>query len=385
MITIISGVPGSGKTSKVIEMIMEELQAGRKIFTVGIPELLLNVQKGGDPHTWQNGSWLQIDSYQPDITKLKGIESQWFPRGCPQQCPYLSTCPKIGLVRPDAGALIVLDEAHQFFPQRASGKVPPPYIEALNVHRHQGLDFWVLTQRPSFLDPFIRGLSSRHLHIAPNPFSFNGSRNLYEWAEYQETVNRSSKLLAKKTSYKPSPAVFPLYKSATLHTKLNHSMPTIMRVFIIILLIFFAVAGYAIYRTKTRINDLNNLSATASSASSLQPVKTLNQPLTTSATVPNSSPYILNSPQKIFVSACISSSSKCVCYTKNGMQVYLGDLACRAAAHHPTEDFDYAKNEYDSSTVTSISSSSALPLNPVASIPNLSDPPLPVSPSKFSK
>ncbi|MDP2805581.1 MAG: zonular occludens toxin domain-containing protein, partial [Gallionellaceae bacterium] len=135
MITIISGTPGSGKTALIVDMMMEELKKGRKIFTIGIPKLLLNVYEGGDSHTWQDGTWLQIDRYDPAMTKAKGIKSTWMPRGCPDSCEFLSTCPRLGQEKPDAGSLIIIDESHTDFPQRASGKTPPPYVEALTVHR----------------------------------------------------------------------------------------------------------------------------------------------------------------------------------------------------------------------------------------------------------
>jgi zona occludens toxin (predicted ATPase) len=262
MITIFSGVPGSGKTALIVDMIMDEVRAGRKVFTIGIPKLLLDVQSGGDPHKWHDGSWLKIDQFNPDLTKKKGIESQWFPRGCPTSCEFLGTCPRVGSLNkdlvPDSGSLIVIDESHVYFPQRASGKAPPPYVEALNVHRHQGLDIWFISQRPSFLDPFVRGLSSRHIHLGLNAFSFTGKRIKYEWAEYQETLNRTSKLMASKSDYKPSAAVFPLYASSTVHTKLDQRMPTILKMFILAVLVFITLVGLAVSRVNARVESIKN-------------------------------------------------------------------------------------------------------------------------------
>jgi Zonular occludens toxin (Zot) len=353
MITIISGTPGSGKTALIVDMIMIELREGRKVFTYGIPKLLLNVLQAGDPKTWQEGGWLQIDRYDPVTTKLKGISSTWMPRGCPSACPYLSTCPKIGVERPDSGSLIIVDEAHTEFPQRSSGSKIPPYIDALSVHRHQGLDFWFISQRPSFLDPFIRGLCSRHLHISLNAFSFNSSRNLYEWTEYQETVNRTSKLLSSKRSYKPSPAVFPLYHSATLHTKLEQKMPTILKTFIVSILVLLLIVGFLVHRASERIKQLNTVtpSLSISSASSV--------PLTPAfsadtggqrsgqtvggANAPVHDPWSPPAPVAN-ISACISNDTKCSCYTKNGVPVLLLDDECRRYAKQPSERFDFNHN-----------------------------------------
>lgn len=344
MITIISGTPGSGKTALVVDMMMDELKKGRKIFTIGIPKLLLNVNEGGDSHTWQEGSWLEIDKYDPGLTKTKGIKSTWFPRGCSESCPFLSTCPRFSHETPDAGALIVIDEAHTDFPQRAAGKIPPDYVQALTVHRHQGLDFWFLTQRPSFLDPFIRGLSSRHIHLALNAFSFTGQRSRYEWAEYQETVNRTSKMLASKSDYKPSPAVFPLYASATIHTKLDQKMPTIMKAFIFFILVLVLVSGYAVYRVKVRVDSAhpvsNGLVAGMLPADVERAAQRSGAGGSAAVVSPfDSLPSILSTP---LVSSCLASEKKCQCYTDRGLKVSLTDAECRDSASYPNERFRFS-------------------------------------------
>lgn len=357
MITIISGVPGTGKTSLVVEMMMAELKAGRKIFTIGIPRLLLSVFEGGDPHTWQDGTWLQIDKFDPVLTKNSGIKSQWFPRACPVKCDYLASCKQYGLVTPpDAGSLIIIDEAHAYFPQRSSGKAPPPYIEAMNVHRHQGLDFWILTQRPSFLDPFVRGLCSRHIHLSLNAFSMFGKRVKYEWAEYQETVNRSSKLLASKSDYRPSPAVFPLYASATVHTKLDHRMPTILKMFFLALLVLLFFVGLVVSRVKGRVELIKE--AQANNEAVLKPVPVpapvpvrqiaLPVPvMPASAVMPVSAvlafPDSFSSrPQPQQISACVASSYRCQCYDFHGVKIKLSYEECRQSALAPTDKFRFS-------------------------------------------
>lgn len=352
MITIISGVPGTGKTSLIVEMMMEELKAGRQIFTIGIPKLLLNVKEGGDPHTWQDGDWLKIDRFNPELTKNKGIKSQWFPRDCPTSCEYTATCKQYGLnTPPDAGSLVIIDEAHAYFPQRASGKAPPPYIEAMNVHRHQGLDFWILTQRPSFLDPFIRGLCSRHVHLSLNAFSMFGKRVKYEWAEYQETVNRTSKLLASKSDYKPSPAVFPLYASATVHTKLDHRMPTILKMFLLAIVVLVFVVGVAISRVKSRMQVIKEAQANQEAVfkpekkvvpevpASRQAVPVVHEEIAHSVDVSRSSIQMVKAPKLIQISACVASEKSCQCYSYHGVKVSLPDVECRESARAPTEKF----------------------------------------------
>lgn len=363
MISIISGTPGSGKTALLVEMMMEELKKGRKIFTYGIPKLLLPVHEAGDVHTWQDGTWLQIDRYDPVMTKARGINSTWFPRGCPVGCEFLSTCPRVGALNPiytpDAGALLIIDESHTEFPQRASGKAPPPYVEALTVHRHQGLDIWFVSQRPSFLDPFVRGLSSRHIHLSLNPFSFTGSRNKYEWSEYQETVNRASKMLASKSDYKPSPAVFPLYQSASIHTKLDQRMPTIMKVFIFMICIVCFMAFLAVSRVQSHIKDIkkSEISTAESMPKKIASSKSLevaadaggahsDTAAAVGTFVPIPPPVVAAAPQ---ISSCISSETRCQCYSDKGIRVEMSEADCRLNVRYTTEKYkrdDYQKPDF---------------------------------------
>lgn len=349
MITIISGTPGSGKTALIVDMMMDELKRGRKIFTIGIPKLLLNVHEGGDSHEWQEGTWLKIDKYDPALTKAKGIKSTWFPRGCSESCQFLSTCPRYSHDSPDAGALIIIDESHTDFPQRSSGKAPPAYVEALTVHRHQGLDFWFVTQRPSFLDPFIRGLSSRHIHISLNPFSFVGNRNRYEWSEYQETVNRTSKLLAAKSDYKPSPAVFPLYASASLHTKLDQRMPTIMKAFLFVIVLILLAVGFGAWRVKARMDAINHplplasgqIVQTAPSAGGQRSGHTDGGAAASSVVAASAVDAVAVVQPDLMISACLASEKTCQCYTDRGIKLPLPESVCRESAKSPNTRFKF--------------------------------------------
>lgn len=333
MITIISGVPGSGKTGLVVDMIMDELKTGRKVYTSGIPDLLLNVHKAGNIQEWEQGTWLQIDHYNPKLTKQKDMETKWMPRDCPSSCEFLSTCGSLRTKRnPDSGALLIIDEAHIDFPQRASGKAPPPYVEALNVHRHQGLDVWFLTQRPSFLDPFVRGLCSRHIHLAMNAFSFTGSRVKYQWAEYQETVNRTSKLASAKESYKPMPHVFPLYASATTHTKLDQAMPNVLKFFIAVVVILIVVVGIAVQRVNSRIETIKDPTIFSSKDALPNAAggggERSAPTLTAASSVPPAVITAVLHPYPV-VDSCVSGVDKCKCYTA-GRRVAMDIETCNA-------------------------------------------------------
>ncbi len=326
MITIFTGTPGAGKTAFIVQLLMDEIKNRRKVFTHGIPDLLLNVHPAGDVQRWHDGSWLELDLYSPKLCDKYAIDSSWFPRGLdPENLPddaldYDFKSKRYSLNKKwlrsnvplprDSGSLLVIDEAHIKFPQRASGKALPEFIEALCVHRHQGLDIWFVSQKPSFLDPTIRGLCSRHIHLALNPFSLTGSRVRYEWAEYQESVNRSSKLLASKSSYKPSPHVFQLYSSSSAHTSLKLKMPNIQKFFYLILLVlavvgFFAYQSIQKHRHPVDMSLSKHVAANGAERSAAASADTKPLLLPVSASVSKGFPD---------ADMCLASESDCRCY-----------------------------------------------------------------------
>jgi len=266
MLTLITGVPGSGKTALVVEMILEKLKEGRKIYALGIPDLVAHhkipdpsmpdgyryfcVEDAGNPLTWQKGSWLKIKTYDPkdlpeedfdsvndmnlssswadnenaDFTKTEVVK-EWvddFDKETGEIKPVLKEIEKVVPdPYPDVGSLIIIDEAQTYFRPRSSSAPVPDYVKAFEVHRHQGLDFWLLTQRPALLDSNIKGLISRHIHIRTTAFG----RKKYEWAECQNPDSIQARTIANTSSYKPNPKVFALYSSAQQHTKLKVKLP----------------------------------------------------------------------------------------------------------------------------------------------------------------
>ena len=266
MITLITGVPGSGKTALVVQMIIEELKKGRVIYCVGIPDLIAHhkipddscpdgfryfaVEKAGNPLTWQKGSWLRIQTYDPkdfgDVefgdeqedasasawsdnehsghtkTVKKTVKKERIDRETGEiTLKDVEVDEVVSDAYPDQGALVIIDECQTYFRPRSTSAAVPDYIAAFEVHRHQGLDFWLLTQRPALIDGNLRGLVSKHIHIRVTAFG----RKKYEWPECQNPDSTSAKAIANTSSYKPNPRVFDLYQSAQVHTKLKVKLP----------------------------------------------------------------------------------------------------------------------------------------------------------------
>ena len=112
MISLITGLPGSGKTNLLVhELMTRDDLKNRPLFVDGIPELkipTMEIPEGEDMTTWH----------------------KWAP----------------------TGAILVIDEAQRIFRPRPAGAKVPDYIQELETHRHKGIDIFVITQHPRLID-----------------------------------------------------------------------------------------------------------------------------------------------------------------------------------------------------------------------------------------
>jgi zona occludens toxin len=121
MITYITGVPGSGKSLRAM---------------------------------W----WLTQDEYKdrPVFSNMEGERSE-LPKGHACLPVDWQECPD--------GSVIVIDECQHRWPQRGPGSKTPPEESALDTHRHRGIDFILMTQRPTGVSHHVRGLVGKHEHL----------------------------------------------------------------------------------------------------------------------------------------------------------------------------------------------------------------------------
>lgn len=173
MLTIISGLPGAGKTLLTISEIDQEYTGKRPIYYYGIKELNLE-------------GWTELQD--------------------PQLWPDL----------PD-GSIVVIDEAQGPWPARGNRQDKPGAISAVETHRHQGFDLFFITQNPKLLDHNLRRLAGRHIHYW-RPF---GIQKTTRW-EWQSCVDPDD-YFAKKAAISKKVVKFPTkyydaYHSAEVHT-----------------------------------------------------------------------------------------------------------------------------------------------------------------------
>lgn len=201
MITLISGLPGNGKTLFALWYIKTYAESeNREVFYSGIKGLML--------------PWTEFD---------------------PQEWMALPT-----------GSIIVIDEAQFVFPKKPNGSKLPEYYEQLATHRHRGFDIFLITQHPSLVDGFVRKLIGRHFHAIRK---FGLQRNtIYEWSAANDQPEKQS---SQKTSitmkWKFRKEVYGWYTSAEVHT-VKRSIPAKL---ILALLFVAAVIGAGMFTLKS--------------------------------------------------------------------------------------------------------------------------------------
>ena len=328
MITLITGSPGSGKTLYCVDKILQPLVGAtldstnddgetttynRTIFT-NIPRLLLD-------HELIDAAWLE------NLHENK-----------------------------QTGCVVAFDEVQRVWPNRPHGARKPAAVEYLETHRHDGIDVVLMTQNPMLLDPAVRTLVGRHLHI--RRIGGFGGAVVYEWDSCSNSLN--FKAAFTKTPYRYNHKVFNLYHSADLHTKQTRRVPFAVWVMLCGLVIaawmwphFF---GRVFGREAGKMSQVSHTapfppaSAPASSRSPRSHVVSLTgegsgapAPLTAEEyretfrprlnSLPHTAPRYdeLTKPSRVrYPAACIQGEVYgCRCFDQDGVRLYIRDSVCR--------------------------------------------------------
>lgn len=288
MLTLITAVPGSGKT----------------LYSVGLINDLL--QKG-DRFVYHNIDGLNIDS------------------------PFLFPAPDDWRTVPD-GSIIFYDECQELFPATGkAGRVNDDVLTDLELHRHRGIDIYFITQHPTFIHHHIRKLCGEHIHFYRS--SGIAAAAKYSWSHVVlEPNDRAEQRRANCTIFKFDKKLFSLYKSTVLNTH-KFKMPRKGWYFIfgILLIISIVIFNFRNGLQSVAKPDVTVTAAVPSQAlaSAPQTNKTVSNPVSTS--------HWAASPTIPAVSGCIHFPSKrrCACYSSNGLQLDMTYAACVSALSAP--------------------------------------------------
>lgn len=306
-ISLLTGLPGAGKSLRIAEAISKLVDKGEHVYACNIEGLRI-----------------------PGVTPFEDAR-KW------NELP--------------AGAILFVDEAQAFFPERRGGE-PPEYVR-MNMIRHEGIRLVLATQQPNYLDSYLRGLVGYHEHLLRR----NGRQESFLFRENQVMDVVRQKLATIKRNYdhetfKFNPKYFECYDSAQTHT-VKYRMPALVKKALLALPVVALLGGGAWFTVfqdsslakaadapaePTAAVQPSMAGASAASPNARQEVITTPEQYVSSlvplvADVPWSAPAYVNRP---VVSDphyyCMSTENSCRCVTEQNTRVVIRDDVCREVA-----------------------------------------------------
>lgn len=244
MITFISGTPGAGKTLYTISKLLLALVG---TYADGQDDNGNPVRYPRTIYTNING--LLVDHELIDESNL----ANWHEWAKP-------------------GSVIVFDEVQRHWKPRPNGSRVPAEIEALETHRHMGVDFILISQHPMLVDRNVHQLVGRHLHV--RRMANAALAIVYEWDHCSRTLAYKASL--SKAFWRYRKKDFKLYKSAEVHTKQKRAIPSL----VYIIGLALAIAVWKIPESYSRIvgkGDAVKLAAEQKAAEKPKTVTTVTQ------------------------------------------------------------------------------------------------------------
>jgi zona occludens toxin len=305
MIFVITGSPGAGKSLFLIDTLKDTHD--RTIYYHGINNLKLD--------------WIELDDPLNFHTEL------------------------------EEGSIVVLDEAQKTFPVRDYKKDKPEALSFLETHRHHGVDIYFITQHASMLDIHIRRLTGTHIHLNRN-FGANYATK-YTANSVIDPKNYHELKTAEKSIFRYPKKTFDLYKSAEVHT---HKKKIPLMLFLIPLGI---VIIYYLFNSLTDtlgITEPEETIATEEKTFDLLPGSlpgrsrdelTLKDLTPKYPSIPESAPAYASLWQPVTFPKlnCISSKTRCHCYTQQGTYYKVSEEICRNRIQFGYFDITKAETE----------------------------------------
>lgn len=219
MIYLFTGNMGTGKTSRVVSMI-------------------LNNEDGLFKMKLEDGTEVDRPLY---FCHIDGLDKRKFNAHELTEEEIMSA-PLRDII--PQGAVLIVDEAHYTYPVRAAGRPVPPYIQELTELRHHGHTVILMTQHPSQLDVFVRNLVSKHTHLERKAVGMKQ----YSWFKCVTSLDNPAGVTGvESSSWKPPKEAFKYYKSSSQHQKFKKQIP--LAVWALVAIIgFMAWKGFNVYQ-----------------------------------------------------------------------------------------------------------------------------------------
>lgn len=212
MLTLVTGLPGNGKTLYTIWHLKNYLEAENK----------KNKKQGKQPR----------EIYYHNIV---GLTLDWKSIDDIKEWNSLPT-----------GSIIVVDEAQTFFPPMQNGSVRPPFYTDFATHRHKGYDIFLITQNSGLIDFKVRSMVGEHIHLTRSMGI--SAATVYTFPTVQNTSNDWYKKADNviKKQWKFPKEIFNYYKSAEVHTH-KLKLPWFKFLLIGLAILFVVVMVFLLY------------------------------------------------------------------------------------------------------------------------------------------
>lgn len=269
MITLVTGVPGAGKTLRTVELMAKFVQEGRPV-------------------------WTNIDGMN-----MKGVET--LPKDWKGDWQHF-----------DDGTVFAIDEVQKIWRGTGkSGMSTNDDVLALEEHRHRGMDFLLTTQHPTFLCSHVRKLVGCHDHINRKPGTkVTGISNKPHYFDITKDTHS-----ADFTVWKHPKQFYGCYKSASVHQE-KFQLPTKLKFALASIVVLLAGGIYGLS------NSIIFQGVSSPDIASLDPISAA-----VAAPLYEDMDWA-NVATRTPVSGCISSDTKCVCYSPSGAPLSLSTAEC---------------------------------------------------------
>lgn len=314
MISIITGLPGAGKTSWLVEQVLMKLAAKNWEEKA--------VDSDGNPVTVKRRLFTNVKGLLLEHELIGEDELNSWP----------------DWVKP--GDIIVFDEIQKPWPKVPAGTKKPKCISELETHRHYGIDIYGLTQHPNLVNDALITLAGQHKHVR----KVGNSRfaTVYEWDGVSRTLLYKNSV--SKSPWRRGKEVEKMYRSSALHTKQKRTLPTVL--WIVILCLVGLPIGFYQFSGKFKERYFGEkptaLVASANSSSEKHQVK----PEQVDQAEPVKPPPAEAAPsvppgqtdQPIVFSGCARIRDRCQCFDTAGRpfekeKLYCEDLTRVATGH----------------------------------------------------
>lgn len=231
MLYLIVAAPRTGKSQLVASKLYEHKQKGQQVYVTNFKQTPAQIAATGFIH-YGNA---------PDFDVLK--ETTW--RG--DVTKWMEDLPD--------GAIWMIDEAQDVFPQRGKDRQLPEYIKLFSKHGHKDLTIYVVTQDAMQLDVHLRR-NSNITYYMTRPLNMRKAL-IYTFRGYQEIPNdawRRSQVLKtaeSKKKFKYSKKWQDMYESASAHDHIKMRFPLKLLLPIAALVLSVTLIWFGISRLKS--------------------------------------------------------------------------------------------------------------------------------------